>query len=328
LIRYVQENHLLFVRKTKFACKGLHKIFYQPVFMDVIIIFNGLGNQMSQYAFYLNKKNISRSTRFLFSKKSSKIHNGYELENVFGIRYQDSLFDKLLYYIFLAASYKKSSFISKPVVRILSFLGISIVNENDDYNFKPEYLKPSRGIKFYVGGWHSEKYFINIKDKVLDTFQFNLKNIDKENLNILERIKKANSVSVHVRRGDFLDSHNYSKLGAVCTLNYFVTAIEKMKTLVDHPHFFFFTNDDAWVKNHFNGPEFTLIDINRKGDSWKDMFLISNCSHHINSNGSFSWWSSWLNRSGQAIVIVPKNFLANIHFEDIYPESWIQLSDY
>ena len=296
--------------------------------MDVIVIFNGLGNQMSQYAFYLNKKRISGSTRFLFSKKSNNIHNGYELDNVFGIKCHNSFLNNILYLIYLIVAYRKFPFISKPVIRILNFLGISVINENDDYNFKPEYLRPSRGIKFYVGGWHSEKYFIDIKETIQNTFQFNLRKIGAENLKVLEQIKTTNSVSVHVRRGDFLDSNNYGKLGVVCTLNYFLSAIEKMKSLVDQPHFFFFTNDGSWVKTHFSGHGYTLIDLNTKGDSWKDMFLISNCSHHINSNGSFSWWSSWLNENREPIVIVPKNFLANIHFEDIYPENWIQLSDY
>jgi hypothetical protein len=296
--------------------------------MDVIVIFNGLGNQMSQYAFYLNKKSISKSTRFLFSKKSNNIHNGYELDNVFGIKYHDSFTNKILYFVYLVAGYNKFTFISRPVIRILKYLGITIINENDDYNFKPEYLLPSKGIKFYVGGWHSEKYFIDIRDTVLNTFQFNLKNLGEENLKVLEHIKTANSVSVHVRRGDFLDSNNFSKLGAVCTLNYFICAIEKMKSLVDSPHFFFFTNDISWVKTHFNGPNFTIINLNKNINSWKDMFLISNCSHHINSNGSFSWWSSWLSKNRHSLVIVPKNFIANKHYEDIYPENWIQLSDY
>jgi len=296
--------------------------------MDVIILFNGLGNQMSQYAFYLNKRNISKSTRFLFSKKSNKIHNGYELDNVFGIKYHDSLINKVLYFIFRVAGYKKFTFISKPIIRILDYLRIAIINENDDYNFKPEYLLPSRGINFYVGGWHSEKYFIDIKDTIQNTFQFKLKNIGKENLEVLEQIKSANSVSVHVRRGDFMDSYNYNKLGAVCTLNYFLCAIKKMRSLVDSPHFFFFTNDNSWVKTNFKGPDFTIININTNANSWKDMFLISNCSQHINSNGSFSWWSSWLNKDRRPFVIVPKNFVANKHFEDVYPGSWIQLSDY
>jgi hypothetical protein len=296
--------------------------------MDVVMIFNGLGNQMSQYAFYLNKKRISKSSRFLFSTKSINIHNGYELDGVFGIKYRDTLINKVLYLIFRMAGYKKYGLMSKPVTGLLNLLGIAIINENDDYNFKPEYLKPSRGIKFFVGGWHSEKYFSEISDTVLNTFQFNQKEIDEENLKISKQINTPNSVSVHVRRGDFMDSNNYSKLGAVCTLEYFLLAIKKMKVLVADPHFFFFTNDVAWVRTHFNGPDFTIININTGKNSWKDMFLISNCSHHINSNGSFSWWSSWLNKNRNPFVIVPKNFIANRYFEDIYPENWIRLSDY
>lgn len=293
--------------------------------MDVVLAFNGLGNQMSQYAFYLNKKRISRSTRFIFSKKSAKIHNGYELDNVFRIKYHDSLINKILYFIFKVIEYKKLTFISKPVRRIFNFLGISVIHENEDHDFKPDYLQPSGGIKFYVGGWHSEKYFLDINDKILETFQFKLENIGQENWKILSQIKNCVSVSVHVRRGDFLDSHNFNKFGAVCTLDYFLSAIEKMRTLVKNPHFFFFTNDTPWVLNNFNGPDFTVININTSSNSWKDMFLISNCSHHVNSNGSFSWWSAWLNKREDKIVVVPKNFMVNRYFKDIYPENWIQL---
>lgn len=296
--------------------------------MDVVVIFNGLGNQMSQYAFYLNKKKISKSTRFLFSKKSNKIHNGYELERVFGIPYYDSIVNKILYLLFLAAGYKKTPFISKPLISLLNFFGIRIIDENDEYNFKQEYLMPSRGIKFYVGGWHSEKYFVEIKDRVRNVFRFDEEKIDIENKRFLEKIRNSNSISVHVRRGDFIDANNYNTLGAVCTLSYFLTAIEKLKSMVDKPHFFFFTNDYAWVKNNFTGPDFTIVNLNSKTNSWKDMFLISNCSHHINSNGSFSWWSSWLNERPNQIVIVPKNFIMNRHFEDIYPQNWVQLADY
>lgn len=298
-------------------------------YMDVIMIFNGLGNQMSQYAFYLQKKELSGSTRFLYSKKSNNIHNGYELDNVFGIKYYDSFTNKILYWIFNIVSYKRYAFISKPVMVISNLFGIEVINENDDYNFKPQYLVPAkRGIKFYVGGWHSEKYFIGIKEVVLRSFQFDVGKIGKLNLEILEQIKTSESVSVHVRRGDFMDSNNFNKLGAVCTLNYFLTAIEKMKSILKTPRFFFFTNDDSWVRANFRDSDYTIIDINKKEDSWKDMFLISNCPNQIDSNGSFSWWSSWLNKNRNPVVMVPKNFLSGRHFEDIYPENWIKLSDY
>ncbi len=125
-----------------------------------------------------------------------------------------------------------------------------------------------------------------------------------------------------------MDPHNFHKLGAVCTLNYFVTAIEKMKTLAGDLHFFFFTNDHAWVREHFTGDRFTVVDLNIGADSWKDMFLMSNCTHNIASNGSFSWWAAYLNRNPDKTVIVPNQFVVGKYFEDIYPASWIRLSDY
>lgn len=317
-------NNIICIKVLNFILQ----IIIENLFMDVVIIFNGLGNQMSQYAFYLQKKKISKKTRFIFSKKSRKIHNGYELDKVFGIKYRDSLINKILYLIFLIADYKKFGFISKPVVWILRLFGIKVINENDDFKFKPGYLQSHRGIKFYVGGWHSEKNFIDIKETILNTFQFNFEHPGERNLEVLNQIKNSTSVSVQVRRGDFLDSNNYSKFGSVCTLNYFLCAIEKMKTLVKNPHFFFFTNDNSWVEENFNGPDFTIVNINTSDNSWKDMFLISNCLHQINSNGSFSWWSAWLNKNHEKIVIVPRNFIAHTYFEDIYPESWIQLNDY
>ena len=68
--------------------------------MDVVIIFNGLGNQMSQYAFYLQKKNIDKSTRFIFDKRSHINHNGYELDRVFNIEYKDTLYNSVLFLLF------------------------------------------------------------------------------------------------------------------------------------------------------------------------------------------------------------------------------------
>jgi hypothetical protein len=293
--------------------------------MDVVVIFNGLGNQMSQYALYLEKKKISKSTRYLFSKKSKNIHNGFELEKVFGIKYYEPLINKFLYLIFIMLDYKKFSRISKPFIRLLNSLGISIISENDDYNFNPDYLKPSRGIKFYVGGWHSEKYFSDIKDTIEKVFEFNPDKIDPGNMEVISQIKNTASVSVHIRRGDFLDANNFKKFGAVCSLEYFLLAIEKMRSLLKNPHFFFFTNDNTWVAENFKSPDFTIININFSDNSWKDMFLISNCQNHISSNGSFSWWSAWLNKNKNKIVIVPKNFMVNRYFKDIYPEGWIQL---
>jgi len=283
---------------------------------------------MSQFALYLQKKELNNSTRYIFSKKSMGNHNGYELGDRFGIEYKDTIANKFLFLIFNMVGYKKYPFISGPFVRLLNMLGIKIIYEEEDYNFNPKHLQPSSGIKFYAGGWHSEKYFINIREKILTTYQFKINNLGLENSEVLKKIKSNNSVSVHVRRGDFLDAENFKKFGSVCTFDYFVCAIKEMRTRVENPHFFFFTNDPSWVQENFISPDFTLININKMGDSWKDMYLISNCNNHINSNGSFSWWASWLNQQPNKLVVVPKYFIADHYSKDVYPESWIQLSDY
>lgn len=296
--------------------------------MDVVFCFNGLGNQMSQYAFYLKKKQLSRQTRFIFDRKSGKIHNGYELQKVFGIALRETMVDRLLYRFYLGLAYQKLRFVSLPVIGFFNWLGFRVYDENDHYNFQPQLLEPAGGIRFYKGGWHSDRYFRDIKDQVLRAFEFDRSKLGSDNLEMLQKINRCRSVSVHVRRGDFLDASNYNKFGSVCTLNYFVTAIAKIRSMTSNPHFFFFTNDHAWVRENFQGPDVTVVDINKAGDSWKDMFLISQCEHNINSNGTFSWWSAYLNKNPDKLVIVPKNFLAGIHFETIYPEEWIQLSDY
>ncbi|MHA4811977.1 O-fucosyltransferase family protein, partial [Flavitalea flava] len=117
--------------------------------MDVILLFNGLGNQMSQYAFYLKKKQISDSARFIFSKKSANIHNGYELDKVFGIKKEDTAVNKILYTFYLGLAYKKLRWFSKPIILFFNLLGYTLFEENDNYNFQPEFLQSSSGIKFY-----------------------------------------------------------------------------------------------------------------------------------------------------------------------------------
>lgn len=294
--------------------------------MDVVLLFNGLGNQMSQYALYLKKKQLSRSAKFLFLKKSAGVHNGYELDKVFGIRNNHGFLNDLRYYLYLALAYQKK--IARPFLQLLRMLGFRVIRENDDYNFQPQVLHSAPGLRYYVGGWHSDRYFDDIQPVILDAFQFDMTQLGHANMKMLESIRSCNSISVHVRRGDFLDSQNYQKFGAVCTLDYFVTAIGRMHSLVDNPHFFFFTNDHAWVREHFAGDRFTVVDLNSGADSWKDMFLMSNCAHNIGSNGSFSWWAAYLNKNPAKNVIVPNNFVVGRHFEDIYPDTWIRLSDY
>jgi hypothetical protein len=292
--------------------------------MDVIVIFNGLGNQMSQYAFYLQKKNIDKSTCFI---SFCRDHNGLELDKVFGINTKENLIQKILYILFRILLTDKVKIISSPIKLILNLLDCKIVRENFDYNFKEKFMKPSRGITFYFGGWHADNYFSKSKETILKKFEFNEPD-DKENLLVLNKIKQTNSVSIHVRRGDFLNAANIDLFGDVCTKSYFEKAITIIESRVTNPYFFIFSNDLEWVKENLLTKNVTYISCNSGKNSWKDMYLMSLCKHNIIANSTFSWWGAWLNKNSDKIVVCPSRFLKNDTFTDVYPNSWTKISEY
>jgi hypothetical protein len=223
---------------------------------------------------------------------------------------------------------KKYPFISKPVIRILNFLGAELVEEPFNYDFDESLLKPAKKIRFLSGGWHSEKYFDTIKNLVFETYSFSVKDYDETLSLLLKEIKSLNSVSIHVRRGDYLKDINMNTYGCVCTIEYFTCAIEYISKLVKNTHFFIFSNDSLWVEQNFKYDNVTIVNCFKGIDSWKDMYLMSNCQHHIISNSTFSWWGAWLNKSNTKIVITPKFFINNIETKDLYPTQWIKLTDY
>ena len=287
--------------------------------MDIVVIFNGMGNQMSQYAYYLAKKKVNPNTRIIFDPNSRKKHNGYDLERAFGIKINESLLLKLLQIIYLLSSR----------FGVLKFLGIRIIHEPLNYDYTPSLMeKGSLGINYYQGGWHSEKNFIQIVDKINAAFIFREECNDyrfNEWLNILRC--DNNSVSLHIRRGDYLDikDSDYWQLNGVATLDYYYRAIDYFRHHVDIPRFYVFSNDLDWCKEVFGTNDFSYIDCNQGIDSWRDMFLMSECRHHINANSTFSWWGAWLCKYKDSVTVCPEKFIRNVVTKDFYPERWLKL---
>jgi hypothetical protein len=119
-----------------------------------------------------------------------------------------------------------------------------------------------------------------------------------------------NSISIHVRRGDYLNHESYKN---ICGLNYYCSAIRYIKTLIMDPFFIVFSDDILWCKENLNNilsdTSVIYVDWNTGKESYKDMQLISNCKHNIIANSSFSWWGAWLNTFPNKIIIAPKKWL-------------------
>ena len=186
---------------------------------------------------------------------------------------------------------------------------------------------------YFEGFFQSEKYFSSISERVKSSFTFKgrLNDTSQKIATILD--KQKNTVSIHIRRGDYVNLKSTNDLHGTCSINYYLQAISLLKSKLENPYFYFFSDDSDWVKeNLLHHLENTvLIENNIAENSWQDMALMSKCKHHIIANSSFSWWGAWLNPDKEKIIIAPQNWF-NINDEyfdarDIIPQHWIKLSN-
>jgi len=177
---------------------------------------------------------------------------------------------------------------------------------------------------YYNGYFQNESYFKNEREAILKCFSS--KNpLDEKNQLVLNKITETNSVSLHVRRGDYVTLESASKFHGVCPLEYYEKAIAHIAKRVDNPHFFLFSDDIDWViKNMKIEHPFTIVDFNQ-GKGWLDLELMKHCKHNIIANSSFSWWGAWLNENTQKIVIAPKKWNTQNKKCEIIPNEWIKL---
>ncbi|OAV72399.1 Glycosyl transferase family 11 [Bacteroidales bacterium Barb6] len=157
------------------------------------------------------------------------------------------------------------------------------------------------------------------------SFQFNRSLLSHKTNNILPDIESSQSVSIHIRRGDYLQGDNINVFVNLCASSYYKNAIHYIEENINNPSFFVFSNDIDWVKNNMDIPNATFVSWNKKEDSWQDMFLMSMCKHNIIANSSFSWWGAWLNNNEDKIIIALSRFLTTCENNDLIPKEWITL---
>lgn len=191
--------------------------------------------------------------------------------------------------------------------------------EKKPYVYDPTVLQKDN--IYLAGYWQTEKYFSDIRNTIMEVFQFPEFH-DSRNIIIAEQMKKTNSVAIHVRRGDYVGKHA-QRFGNICDREYFMSAICYIKERITNPVFYIFSNDFVWVKNNFIGEEYCLVDWNKF--PMADLHLMTLCQHNIIANSSFSWWGAWLNDKNNKIVISPSKWVNDLKTPDIWCEGWIKL---
>ena len=174
------------------------------------------------------------------------------------------------------------------------------------------------------GYWQSEKYFKHIEDIIRQEFTLRAKP-DKINSQLGSDIVSRNSVSIHVRRGDYASNSRINKIHGTCNLDYYFESINKIAEVVEEPTFYVFSDDPPWVHKNLKIPYPTVfVTHNGPEKDYEDLRLMSLCKHHIIANSSFSWWGAWLCSNPDKMVFAPKKWFntPDLDTRDLIPESW------
>ena len=278
--------------------------------MKKVIFSGGLGNQMFQYAFYLflKKKGIKAVIdNSLYSE--FKMHNGFELIKVFDIK--ESIYRTYflkVHLIFIKLLMKI------PPVRKLSCKDDVI--PIGDHEFDPPYAR------FYLGYWQSKKIVNYVIEELRAQFIF--RNIPQMTIEKGDFLSSINSVSIHIRRGDYMGIPAYQ---GIRNEIYYERAISFMKEHFLNPRFYVFSNDSIWAKLFLEKFDIDMeIIVTPPIYSYWDMYLMSRCRNHIIANSTFSWWAAVLNMNKDKIVISPTIFKKDECIDIIF-DDWVKISN-
>ncbi|MGI2883125.1 alpha-1,2-fucosyltransferase [Vibrio furnissii] len=200
----------------------------------------------------------------------------------------------------------------------------------------PQYIKERESIKyvekidqcksgaFLDGYWQNPRYFSQIKSELVQDFLPKAP-LSAPALAWKTHIEQSSTpVSLHVRRGDYVDNAHTNSVHGTCGLDYYRAAVNKVLETVENPTFYVFSDDIEWCKQNL-GSLGQLVYIDDTQSAIDDLMLMSFCQHHIIANSTFSWWAAWLGDTG--LTIAPKQWFSdeNRNNNGIYPTSWKSL---
>ncbi|MCQ2548441.1 MAG: alpha-1,2-fucosyltransferase [Lachnospiraceae bacterium] len=274
--------------------------------MIIIKVNGGLGNQLQQYALYEKFSSLGRTAKLDLSwfQRENK-NRELELEYFPNVEYQ------------ACTKQEYQSIVGKEVG-----LGkyLNKLSQKTGFKEKPVYIENQmydEGIfdlenKVLEGYWACEAYYADILSDLRAKLKFPFSN-NPLNVEMLQQINSCNAISLHLRRGDYLEKENQEMFGGICTDAYYESAISYVCEKTENPHFFVFSDDPTYAEeiygktalDKYPDATFTIVDINHGKDSFFDMMLMSQCKHQICANSTFSFWGVRLCDTPKGIKIRP-----------------------
>ncbi len=282
--------------------------------MIIVKIHAGLGNQMFQYslgrALSLRSKDELKFDLSWFNDTGDDINRPFKLD-IFDIDIKE------------ADENKVKNIVPGKWKRLLGLYDHKKYIKEKHFNFDEDVIN-LKGDVYLDGYWQSWKYFSDFEDVIRKDLILK-DGFGAEAEKISNIIKDNNSVSLHVRRGDYVQNLKTNAYHGTCSMEYYKKAIEYIKNKVGDMKLFIFSDDIEWAKEQelFKGATF----VSHPGiKDYEEIMLMSLCKYNIVANSSFSWWGAWLNSNNNKIVVAPsKWFNVPKDTSDLIPDNWVRV---
>ncbi|MBF9046475.1 alpha-1,2-fucosyltransferase [Rhodobacterales bacterium LSUCC0031] len=283
----------------------------------VVHVVGGLGNQMFQYA--CGRAAAARCGGRLLLDLSAferyKLHS-YGLD---GYRISAKTAPRRLQTSSVLQASLRHLGLAKPWQ--MKVQGFEYILENQDFEFQSRILAQHKKV-YLEGYWQDERYFADFADLIRADFRPRCPG----NTTYTNTIADGSLlVSLHIRRGDYLDNPIANSVHGVLGLNYYQEAVELMvRRIGERFRIVVFSDDIEWARQNLCFQQPLSFVRGSAATPYEDLLTMASCDHHIIANSSFSWWGAWLNPSLTKVVITPRRWYAapELAHHNICPSSW------
>ncbi len=289
--------------------------------MIIVRVVGGLGNQMFQYALGRALAEVhDTELKLEISSFAAYPERSYKLD-AYSINASIANIEEIDQIIFGTRRISQN-YLMRQLNKIIPINRKRIITENS-FGFNPKIFNVQNNT-YLIGYWQSYKYFGKIVELIRQELT-EKKDPKKEMIDWYQRLKQCNSVSIHIRRGDYVSNQKTNEFHGLCSIDYYEKSIQYIAGKISSPRFYVFSDDILWARKNLriNYPIEYVSNITQ-GDEISDLYLMKGCKHHIIANSSFSWWGAWLSNSPNQITIAPKKWFksSNVSLNDLIPGNW------
>lgn len=295
--------------------------------MEIVVRqISGLGNQMFQYAAgrYFARR-YGASLRIAVDPAPEKSSRGYARPFLLSHFCTTAPMST-------APASERMLFARQPWLRPLAkgarlALGFQTFTEPiaQRYTFIEDLPLRAGARRLYLSGyWQAHGFVDHVAEEVRREFQLREQATGRD-LEVLQKIGDSESVSLHIRRGDY----TLAAEGEIALpMEYYGKAIAYLREVLTKPTFFVFSDEMDYARMHLpRATDLVFVDHNSSSAAHEDLRLMAACRHQIIANSTLSWWGAWLNPQRDKQVLAPRCWLRrkDSYYPDLLPSDWMLL---